>query len=389
MLDEVKRYPEYFKDVGFPAMIAGGLVGGLTPGVGRVQEKSQEQAQPSRVAGAISEGLREFLVSDSDSGVRPQVGDVFVDANGVRHTVTKTGAQYTNMTPVDGKKRVVLTGNISSSGFRRLSSEEIQNGVGLPDISNDFGPSFTEQSGKPIAAIARLLTEKTGQVPSALIAPDGMPIDFIYGKEGEDGYGLAHIYEKHGLEVLAHIPDIITNGSMAESGNSITFSNGSEYVVLKKEWKGHEKRWIVTAYEKVGKSPSGFGQSIGVTENLTVERTDPLYSLNGDSFGNLSQKHEDVNELNSIQRIAHEPVIPRGNEVSDVKVGDVKRLISEALGVPVREGQIRKKGLGGFISYNSFNGKKNDIVRMESMLECLKKDVKNGRCIDLCRLLTK
>ena len=55
----------------------------------------------------------------------------------------------------------------------------------------------------------------------------------------------------------------------------------------------------------------------------------------------------------------------------------------------MREGQIRKKGLGGFISYNSFNGKKNDIVRMESMLECLEKDVKNGRCIDLCRLLTK
>ena len=83
---------------------------------------------------------------------------------------------------------------------------------------------------------------------------------------------------------------------------------------------------------------------------------------------NLSSAYnsDNVNELNSIQRFAHEPVMPRGNEVSDVKVGDVKRLISEALGVPVREGQIRKKGLGGFISYNLYNGEKNEIVRIRA-----------------------
>ena len=80
MLDEVKRYPEYFKDVGFPAMIAGGLVGGLTPGVGRVQEKSQEQVQPPRVAGAVSEGLREFLVSDSHSPEQLRVMEEYRNA---------------------------------------------------------------------------------------------------------------------------------------------------------------------------------------------------------------------------------------------------------------------------------------------------------------------
>ena len=113
--------------------------------------------------------------------------------------------------------------------------------MGLPDISNDFGPSFTEQSGKPLAGIAKLLKERTGQVPGALIAPDGVPVDFIYGKAGEDGYGLAHIYEKHGRRVLAHIPRIIMNGTSIESGNSKTYSYGSESLVLKNEWKGHEK----------------------------------------------------------------------------------------------------------------------------------------------------
>ena len=73
LLDEAKKYPQVFKEAGVPAMIAGGLVGGLTPGVGRVQEKSQEQVQPSRVAGAAPEGLREFLVSDSDSHSPEQI----------------------------------------------------------------------------------------------------------------------------------------------------------------------------------------------------------------------------------------------------------------------------------------------------------------------------
>lgn len=163
---------------------------------------------------------------------------------------------------------------------------------------------------------------------------DGAPVDFIYGRAGEEGYGLAHIYEKHGRKVLAHIPKIIMNGSSVESGNSLTWSNGSESVVLKKEWKWHEKRWVVTAFEKKNKSPSGPGQSIGATENLTVERADPLYSLNEGSIENLSQNLAGVNELNCIQRFPYEPVMPRGDEVSDVKVGDVKRLISEALDVP-------------------------------------------------------
>lgn len=197
-----------------------------------------------------------------------------------------------------------------------------------------------------------------------MIAPDGAPIDFIYGRGGDGGYGLAHIYEKHGKKVLVRIPQVISNGAVTGGGNSMTFSDGSAFVVLKKEWKGHEKRWVVTAFEKADKSPSGSGQSIGAAGNLTVERPDPLYSLNGDSAENLSQNTTGVNELNSIQRFAHEPVMPRGDEVADVKVGDVKRLISEALGVPVRERQIRKKGLGGFISFNPYNDQKNDIIRM-------------------------
>ena len=69
LLDEAKKYPQVFKEAGVPAMIVGALVGGLTPGAGR----AQEQVQRSRVAGAAPEGLREFLVSDSDSHSPEQI----------------------------------------------------------------------------------------------------------------------------------------------------------------------------------------------------------------------------------------------------------------------------------------------------------------------------
>ncbi len=50
-----------------------------------------------------------------------QTGDVYIYADDERHTVSRKRPQYTNMTLVDGKKRVVRTGDIESSGFRRFT----------------------------------------------------------------------------------------------------------------------------------------------------------------------------------------------------------------------------------------------------------------------------
>lgn len=45
---------------------------------------------------------------------------MYIYADDERHTVSRKSPQYTNMTLVDGKKRVVRTGDIESSGFRRF-----------------------------------------------------------------------------------------------------------------------------------------------------------------------------------------------------------------------------------------------------------------------------
>lgn len=46
------------------------------------------------------------------------------------------------------------------------------------------------------------MSEKTGYVPAAMHKDGIGDIDFVYGKGGTTGYGLAHVLEKHGEEVL-------------------------------------------------------------------------------------------------------------------------------------------------------------------------------------------
>ncbi len=147
----------------------------------------------------------------------------------------------------------------------------------------------------------------------------------------------------------------------------IEYVYGSEKVVVNSLWRGNKKRWVVTAYDS-NVPPNPVGKKLSPDSGRTIDMD--LFSPQDDSLRGpddnfdkrLSNNSDNVNELNSIQRFAHEPVMPRGDEVSDVKAGDVKRLISEALGVPVREGQIRKKGLGRFISCNPYNGKKMKLL---------------------------
>ena len=45
--------------------------------------------------------------------------------------------------------------------------------------------------------------------------------------------------------------------------------------------------------------------------------------------------------------------MPQGNETSNVKIGDVKKLVEQALGIHVREGQVRSKKIGKYISANT------------------------------------
>lgn len=125
--------------------------------------------------------------------------------------------------------------------------------------SSEFGNEYKEYSNKPEKAIEHLLKEKKGFVPAAMHKEGIGDIDFIYGKTGKGGYGLAHIIEQRekqgidGIKLIKQIPEIIKSGTVISKDKH----NDRKYIVSKDkevairlDYNGKKRNWIVSAYIK-------------------------------------------------------------------------------------------------------------------------------------------
>ncbi|WP_033748351.1 putative barnase/colicin E5 family endoribonuclease [Helicobacter pylori] len=136
-----------------------------------------------------------------------------------------------------------------------------------------FGKNYAEFVLKPKEALEKLLQEKNGQVAGAAFRDDLGGIDFVWGKDGKDGYGLAHILEKRekqytrlGLnteqikertdELLKSIPEVIENGTLFKDDlGRVSVELNDVKVGLTNRWFGNDLKnhLIVTSYERDGK----------------------------------------------------------------------------------------------------------------------------------------
>ncbi|MFP6246276.1 DUF3519 domain-containing protein [Helicobacter pylori] len=137
----------------------------------------------------------------------------------------------------------------------------------------EFGKNYPEFALKPKEALEKLLQEKNGQVAGAAFRDDLGGIDFVWGKDGKDGYGLAHILEKRekqytrlGLnaeqikertdELLKSIPEVIENGTLFKDDlGRVSVELNDVKVGLTNQWFSNDLKnhLIVTSYEKDGK----------------------------------------------------------------------------------------------------------------------------------------
>ncbi|GAA8308510.1 DUF3519 domain-containing protein [Helicobacter pylori] len=137
----------------------------------------------------------------------------------------------------------------------------------------EFGKNYPEFALKPKEALEKLLQEKNGQVAGAAFRDDLGGIDFVWGKDGKDGYGLAHILEKRekqytrlGLsaeqikertdELLKSIPEVIENGMpFKDDLGRVSVELNDVKVGLTNQWFGNDLKnhLIVTSYERDGK----------------------------------------------------------------------------------------------------------------------------------------
>ncbi|MFP6249205.1 DUF3519 domain-containing protein, partial [Helicobacter pylori] len=137
----------------------------------------------------------------------------------------------------------------------------------------EFGTNYPEFVLKPKEALEKLLQEKNGQVSGAAFRDDLGGIDFVWGKDGKDGYGLAHILEKRekqytrlGLnaeqikertdELVESIPEVIENGTLFKDDlGRVSVELNDVKVGLTNQWFGNDLKnhLIVTSYERDGK----------------------------------------------------------------------------------------------------------------------------------------
>ncbi len=132
-----------------------------------------------------------------------------------------------------------------------------------------FGPIFTGLENQPEAAIERLMQEKRGEVPDAFTHPELGPIAFVYGDEK---MGLRHIAQKRGMEWVNRVPEILRNGRVERDPKLprvfiVQESDPANVAVIRLDWFGDQKTWLITAYPDSKGEWSGADKTIGTADD--------------------------------------------------------------------------------------------------------------------------
>ena len=120
--------------------------------------------------------------------------------------------------------------------------------------TGDFGDIYEGPKGNE--AVSFLLKNKKGEVKGAFSHPDiEGEIDIPFGKTGDDGFGLAHIQEKH-PEMVKDLEKSISSGRVFKQAKDRVLiisedATRGKVVAVRLDWNGEDKRWVVSAFEKL------------------------------------------------------------------------------------------------------------------------------------------
>ncbi len=123
-------------------------------------------------------------------------------------------------------------------------------------LRQDGKYTYGEPSPEFKNAIDELLQNKSGDAQAALYNTSVGAIDVIYGEPGtaardfSDGYGLAHILAKHPEIDLYALEGVVASATeVRRKGNTAELETPDHRVVIKLDWQGETKKWLLTAFE--------------------------------------------------------------------------------------------------------------------------------------------
>lgn len=157
----------------------------------------------------------------------------------------------------------------------------------------EFGPVYTEYRNDPAGAIAELMRARTGE---AIVDIEGLgDVSLIYGDSAK---GLAHIAARRGEEWLQKVPDVLQRGvaysKLGHEGRVYIGTPGEE-AVLRLDWDGKAKTWVVSAYDRAGVNIAE-GQKLFVREGSGAASSTNLDRLAGADRGPQSRRSDVIIE---------------------------------------------------------------------------------------------
>ena len=118
---------------------------------------------------------------------------------------------------------------------------------------------YPEYKGKGQEAVDFIVKNKGGQVKGAFYREEIGDIDVVWGevtdKEKHTGYGLSHIIDKHGMDSVNKIGEVVKDGKIVHPENNpkrISIEGKNFHIGLRQQWGGKKKTWIITGFEKEG-----------------------------------------------------------------------------------------------------------------------------------------
>ncbi len=236
----------------------------------------------------------------------------------VRHRLSSYSGAVENNTPkpLNSQEDLLKTSenlNETTPNATNLSPLEQANAEKLLKLEHaitplkEFGKNYPEFALKPKEALEKLLQEKNGQVAGAAFREDLGGIDFVWGKDGKSGYGLAHIiesrekqYTRLGLnaeqikertdELLKSIPEVIENGTLLKDDlGRVSIQLNDVKVGLTNQWFGNDLKnhLIVTSYER---------------DEKVLRELETRSPLSNDYKGNSNYSALNLNENNTTKK---------------------------------------------------------------------------------------
>lgn len=177
------------------------------------------------------------------------------------------------------------------------------------------------------------MQEKRGEVPDAFTHPELGPIAFIYGDES---MGLRHIEAKRGIQWVRRIPAILRNGRLERDQKLpraylVQDGDPADVAVIRLDWDGEQKTWLVTAHPDDKGKWSGVGKTSRTADNESglVQGNPSQSSPQGDSA--TTSKAEQPITRADVEAAQQQAAAIIGSRIDGMSAGDVNKIAKKFL----------------------------------------------------------